>query len=320
MVRTMRVSLLLVAAISLPLSAQTYPSKPIRMIVPFTPGGGSDIWARIIAPRLVDAWGQQVIIDNRPGAGGTIGSQLTASATPDGHTLMLTSSAFAGAPSIYPKLPFDPYKDFAPISLIGGTPLVLVVAPALGVKSVKELVGLAHNQPGKLSFGSAGVGSGTHYGGELFKLKAQIDVVHIPYKGVPEHLTDTVSGRIQYSLPPILSSLPLVREGRLVALGVSTRERSALLPDAPTIAEAGVPGFEYEGWFGVFAPAKTPRAIIDKVGTELRQILDRPDTKEKIGAIGGRTRPSTPEEFAKYIRDEIETRGKIFKAAGAKAN
>ena len=318
MFRTMRVSLILLAAIGLPIGAQTYPSKPLRLIVPFTPGGGSDIWARIIAPRLVETWGQQVIIDNRPGAGGTIGSQLTASATPDGHTLMLTSSAFAGAPSIYPKLPFDPYNDFAPVSMIGGTPLVLVVAPTLGVKSVKELVGLARSQPGKLAYGSAGIGSGTHYGGELFKLKSQIDVVHVPYKGVPEHLTDTVSGRIQYSLPPILSTVPLVRDGRLLALGVSTRERAALLPDAPTIAEAGVPGFEYEGWFGVFAPAKTPRAIVDKLGSELRRILELPDTKEKIGAIGGRTRPSTPEEFVKHIRDEIETRGKIFKAAGAK--
>ncbi len=317
MLRKVCISLVLIAAIGAPAGAQTYPNKSIRLIVPFTPGGGSDIWARIVAPRLIEAWGQQVIIDNRPGAGGTIGSHLMANATPDGHTLMLTSSAFAGAPSIYPKLPFDPYKDFAPVSMIGGTPLVLVVAPALGVKSVKELIELARSQPGKLTFGSAGIGSGTHYGGELFKLKSRIDVVHVPYKGVPEHLTDTISGRIQYSLPPILSTVSLVREGRLLALGVTTRERSALLPDAPTIAEAGVPGFEYEGWFGVFAPAKTPRAVIDKLGIELRRILELPDTQKKIGAIGGRTLPSSPEEFVQHIREEIETRGRIFKAAGA---
>lgn len=318
MFRAMRISFFAAAAIALPVAAQTYPTKPIRLIVPFTPAGGSDILARIVAPKLLEAWGQQVVIDNRPGAGGTIGSQITAGAIPDGHTLMLTSSAFAGAASIYPKLPFDPYKDFAPVSLVGGTPLVLVVAPSLGVRSVKDLIALARSRPGKLAFGSAGIGSGTHYGGELFKLRSQIEVVHVPYKGVPEHLTDTVSGRIQYSLPPILASLPLVREGRLLALGVTTRDRSTLLPDVPTIAEA-VAGYEYEGWFGVIAPAKTPRAIIDKLGAELRRIVELPETKEKIGAIGGRARHSTPEEFSALIREEIEIRRKIFQAAGASA-
>jgi tripartite-type tricarboxylate transporter receptor subunit TctC len=318
MFRTMRLSPLLVIAIALPLGAQTYPNKPVRMIVPFTPGGGADVLARMIGPKLAEAWGQQVVIDNRAGAGGTIGSQIVSVATPDGHTMMLTSSAFAGAASIYPKLPFDTFRDFAPISLVGVTHLVLVVAPSLGVKSVKELVALARSQPGKLTFGSAGVGSGTHYSAELFKYKAQIDVVHVPYKGVPEFMTDTVSGRIHYAMTAVLSSIPMLREGRLIALGVSARERIPLLPDVPAIAEAGVPDYEYVGWWGVLVPAKTPRAVIDKLGNEIRRIIDLPEYKDRVGAIGAHARHSTPDEFAKLIRTEFENRGKIFRAAGAK--
>lgn len=320
MFRTMRLSALLVIAIALPLGAQTYPSKPIRLIVPFTPGGGADVLARMIGPKLVEAWGQQVVIDNRAGAGGTIGSQLVAAATADGHTLMLSSSAFAGAASIYPKLPFDTFRDFAPISMVGETYLVLVVAPSLGVKSVKELIALARSRAGKLTFGSAGVGSGTHYGAELFKFKAQIDTVHVPYKGVPEFMTDTVSGRIHYAMTAVLSMVPLAREGRLIALGVTSRERIALLPEVPTIAEAGVPDYEYVGWWGVIAPAKTPRPIIDKLGNEIRRIVDLPDYKDRVAAIGAQARHSTSAEFEKLIRTEVENRGRIFKAAGAKVS
>jgi tripartite-type tricarboxylate transporter receptor subunit TctC len=318
MFRTMRLSVLLIIAIALPLGAQTYPNKPIRMIVPFTPGGGADVLARMIGPKLAEVWGQQVVIDNRAGAGGTIGSQIVATATPDGHTLMLTSSAFAGAASIYPKLTFDTFRDFTPISLVGVTHLVLVVAPSLGVKSVRELGSLARSQPGKLTFGSAGVGSGTHYSAELFKYKAQIDVVHVPYKGVPEFMTDTVSGRIHYAMTAVLSSIPMLREGRLIALGVTARERIALLPDVPPIAEAGVPDYEYLGWWGVLVPAKTPRAVTDKLGNEIRRIVDLPEIKDRVAAIGAHARHSTPDEFAKLIHTEFENRGKIFRAAGAK--
>jgi tripartite-type tricarboxylate transporter receptor subunit TctC len=311
------VVLVSVAVATLSASAQTYPSKPIRVIVPFTAGSGSDMLARMIAPKLLDAWGQQVIIDNRAGAGSTIGSQIVATATPDGHTFMVNSSAFAGAASIYPKLPYDTYKDFSPITLIAGNPLLLVVAPSLGVKSVKELIALARSQPGKITFGSSGIGSGTHYGAELFKVTAKFDAVHVPYKGVPEHITDTVSGRIHFSVPPILAAMPLVREGRLVALGVTSRERAPMLPDVPTVAEAGVPGYEYLGWWGVIAPAKTPRPILDKIGGEVRRIVDSPEFKERVAAMGGRARSCTPEEFEKLIRTEVETRTKVFKAAGA---
>jgi tripartite-type tricarboxylate transporter receptor subunit TctC len=314
-----RISLLLLAAIGLPTSAQTYPTKPIRLIVPFTAGSGSDLMARMFAPKLLESWGQQVIIDNRPGAGSTIGSQIVATAIPDGHTLMLNSSAFAGAASLYPKLPFDIYKDFAPISLVAGNPLLLVVAPSLGVKSVKELIAAARSQPGKLTFGTSGVGSGTHYAGELLKFTAKIEATHVPYKGVPEHITDTVSGRIGYSLPPILAAMPLVRDGRLIALGVTSRERAPMLPEVPTVAEAGVPGYEYDGWWGLIAPAKTPRPIIDKLQREIVRIAELPEIKDKVAAMGGRTRHSTPEAFVKLIRDEVETRGRIFKAAGVTA-
>jgi tripartite-type tricarboxylate transporter receptor subunit TctC len=295
-----------------------YPTKPIRIVVPFTPGSATDTLARLYGPKFAEAWGQQVVIDNRSGAGSTIGTAIVASATPDGHTLLLNSSAFAGSASIYPKLPYDPHKDFAPISLVAANPLLLVVAPSLGVKSVKDLVAMAKSQPGKLTFASSGIGSGTHYGGELFAQTAQISVVHVPYKGTPETITDTVSGRIHYAVPPILAALPLVREGRLIALGVTAPERSALLPDVPTVAEAGVAGYKYEGWFGFLAPGKTPLHVVEKIGREITRIAQMKDIMDKIAALGGRSWHSTPAELEQLIRTEIETRGKVFKKAGVK--
>jgi tripartite-type tricarboxylate transporter receptor subunit TctC len=315
-----RVLPLVAVVAAYPVAAQDahYPTKPIRIVVPFTPGSATDTLARLYGPKFAEAWGQQVVSDNRSGAGSTIGTAIVAGATPDGHTLLLNSSAFAGSASIYPKLPYDPYKDFAPISLVAGNPLLLVVAPSLGVKSVKELVAMAKSQPGKLTFASSGIGSGTHYGGELFAQTAQISVVHVPYKGTPETITDTVSGRIHYAIPPILAALPLVREGRLLALGVTAPERSALLPDVPTVAEAGVAGYQYEGWFGFLAPAKTPAHVVEKIGREIVRIAEMKDIKDKIAAMGGRSWHSTPEQFAQLIRTEIETRGRVFKKAGVK--
>jgi tripartite-type tricarboxylate transporter receptor subunit TctC len=312
--------LVAVVVVASPVAAQNaaYPTKPIRVIVPFTPGSATDLLGRMYAAKFTEAWGQQIVVDNRSGAGSTIGSALVAAATPDGHTLLLNSSAFAGSAAIYPKLPYDPIKDFKAISLIAGNPLVLVVAPSLGVKSVKELVALAKSQPGKLTFASSGIGSGTHYGGELFAQTAKISVVHVPYKGTPETITDTASGRIHYAVPPILASLPLVREGRLLALGVTSPERSSLLPDVPSIAEAGVPGYKYEGWFGFLAPAKTPQHVVDKIGREIHRIAQMGDIKDKIAAMGGRSWYSTPEELNALIRTEIETRGRVFKQAGVK--
>lgn len=311
---------LLVATIGAAPVAAQYPDRPIRIVVPFTAGSGTDLLARLIGPHLTQAWGQQVIVENRSGAGGTLGTAIVASATPDGHTLLLNSSAFAGAASIYPKLPFDTIKDFTGVSLVAGNPLVLAVAPSLGVKTMKELITLAHKNPGKYTFASSGVGSGTHFGNELFRFMAKMDTVHVPYRGTPESITDTVAGRVNYSMPPILAALPLVREGRLIALAVTTRQRAPLLPEVPTVEEAGLRGYEYDGWFGVIAPIKTPRPIVDRLSKEIARIVQLPDAQERIGAMGGRPRFSSPEEFNKLIRAEVETRTRIFAAAGVKPN
>jgi len=300
--------------------AADYPTRPIRMIVPFTPGSAADILARMIGPKLAEAWSQQVVVDDRPSAGGTVAGSIVATAAPDGHTLMLTSSAFAGSAALYDKLPYDSIRDFKGISLITQTALLLTVSPALGAKSVKELIALARQKPGGLNFGSAGIGSGTHYGGELFNLAAGIKAVHVPYRGTPEVITDVVSGRMNYAMSPPLTALPHVRGGRMIAVGVTSPQRMPMLPEVPTIAEAALPGFEYQGWFGILAPARVPRPLIDKLNAEIVRIMALPDIQERIARDGSTAKSSTPAEFDKLVRDEIATRTKVFKAAGAKAN
>ena len=300
-------------------AAQQYPTRPIRLIAPFTAGSGSDILSRLIAPKLREAWGQQVVVDNRAGAGGTVGAAIVATSTPDGHTLMLTSSGLAGAASIYPKLPYGTMKDIAPITQVISNPLVLVVAPALGVKTTKELIALARQKPGHMTYGSTGIGSGTHYGAELFRLAAKFEATHVPYKGVPEALNDTLAGRVNFYLPPVLVALPLARDGRIFALMVTSKQRAPLLPDTPTPTEAGLPEFEYDGWYGMLAPGNTPRPIVEKISKEMARILDMPDVKERIVGIGGAARWTSPADFDRMIRSEIETRKKVFKAAGSKA-
>ena len=297
-----------------------YPSKPIRMIVPFTPGSATDIIARIVATKLVDSLGKQIVIDNRPGAGGIVAFNIVAEATPDGHTLTTTGSNFSGSAALYAhKLPYDPVKDFAGITQLASTPLILVVAPSLGAKSVKELIALTKQKPGQINFGSTGLGSGPHYGGELFKLTAAIDVVHVPYRGTPEVLNDVMAGRVHYFLSPVLAVVPLVKGGRVLALGVTTKQRAPSLPDVPTIAEAGLAGFEYQGWYGMFAPGKTPRTLINLLNKEVGRIMELPEIKERIAGLGAAARRSTPEEFDKLAREEIITRTKVWKAAGVKA-
>jgi tripartite-type tricarboxylate transporter receptor subunit TctC len=300
--------------------AAEYPTRPIRVIVPFTPGSASDLLARMIGPKVAEAWGQQVVVDNRPSAGGTVAASIVATSAPDGHTLMLTSSAFAGAAALYDKLPYDSIRDFRGVSLVAQTALALVVSPTLGPKSVKELIALAQQKPGQLNFGSSGIGSGTHYGGELFNLAAGIKAVHVPYRGTPEVITDTISGRMHYAMSPLLAAVPHVRGGRLMAVGVTSPQRLPMIPDVPTIAEAALPGFEYQGWFGVIAPARVPRVLIDRLSREIVRIIALPDIQERISRDGSMPKSSTPAEFDKLIRDEIATRTKVFKAAGAKAN
>ena len=299
-------------------ATQRYPGGPVRMVVPFTPGSASDILARLIGPKLLEAWGHQIIVDNRPSAGGTVAGSIVASAAHDGYTLMLTSSGFAGSAALYDKLPYDSLKDFSGVTQVVSTPLVLVVGPALGVKSVKDLIALAQQKSGQLNFSSSGIGSGTHYAGELFKLAAGINAVHVPYRGTPEAINDVISGRIQFMTAPVLPAMALVKSGRLSVLGVTTRERMALLPDVPTIAEAALPGFEYDGWYGILAPSKTPRAIINKISAEVARILKLPEVADKIVTTGAVPRSSTPQEFDKLVREEILMRGKVFKAAGVK--
>jgi len=298
----------------------SYPTRPIRIVVPFTPGSATDIIARVVSTRMADRWSRPVVIDNRPSAGGIIAFGIVADAAPDGHTLLVTGSNFSGSAALYAgKLPFDPVKDFSGITQFATTPLVLVVGPGLGVKSVKELIALAHEKKGQLNFASTGLGSGPHYGAELFKLAAGIGAVHVPYRGSPETLTDVMSGRVHFVLSPVLAASPLVRSGRVVALGVTTPYRAQALPDVPTIAEAGLPGFVYQGWYGMLTPGKTPRKIVNLLSGEVGQILEMPEVRERIANQGAAALRSTPEAFDKLVRDEIVTRTKVWKAAGVKA-
>ncbi len=298
-----------------------YPTKPIRMVVPFTPGSATDIIARIIGPKLSETLGRQIVVDNRPSAGGIVAFTIVAEATPDGHTLTTTGSNFAGSAALYAgKLSYDPVKDFAGITQIASTPLLLVVASSLGVKSIKELIELAKQKPGQLNFGSSGIGSGPHYGAALFQLAAGINVVHVPYRGSPEALNDMIAGRLDYFLSPIMAAVPFIKSGRVLALGVTTAQRAPPMPDVPTIAEAGLTGFEYQGWYGLLAPGKTPRKIVNLLSREIGRIVERPDIKERIASLGAAAVRSTPEEFDKLVHDEIRMRTKVWKAAGVKVD
>jgi tripartite-type tricarboxylate transporter receptor subunit TctC len=297
---------------------QGYPAKPVKLVVPFTAGSATDILARTFGQKLSEMWSQPVIIENHPGAGGTIGAAIVAKAPPDGYTLLVHSAAQAYNPSIYPNLSYDTTKDFVEVVPLAGQPNVLVVAPSTGFKTVGDLIAAAKQKPGTLNFASAGTGSGTHINAEKFKLAAGIDVVHIPYKGTPEAITDTMTGRVTYFFSPISAALPNVREGKLVALGVSTAKRSSALPNVPTIAESGLPGFDYNLWVGMFAPAGTPSDIVDKINRDVARVLQTPEAKERLAALGAEAMPMTPAEFHKFVRDEIDDSAKVIKAAGIK--
>jgi tripartite-type tricarboxylate transporter receptor subunit TctC len=298
---------------------QGYPNKPVKLVVPFTAGSATDILARTVGQKLSETWGQPVIVDNRPGAGGTIGAAMVAKSPPDGYTLLVHSAAHAYNPAIYTNLAYDTVKDFIAVVPLAGQPNVLVVAPASGLKSVADLIALAKKKPGELNFASAGTGSGTHINGEKFRLAAGIDVVHIPYKGTPEALTDTMAGRVTYFFSPISAALPNVREGKLNALAVSTATRSSVLPNVPTIAEAGLPGFDYNLWVGVFAPAGTPVEIVERLNNDVNRALREPEVRERLAALGAEAMPMTTAEFAKFVQREIEDSAKVIKAAGIKA-
>ena len=301
-------------------SAADYPSKPIRIVVGFTPGGGPDITARYIAQKLGESWKQQVLVENRPGAGGTVAAGMVARAAADGYTLLSVSSAHAIAAAIYPKLPYDTFADLSGVTLTATSKYVLVVPPFLHVKSVSELVAAAKAKPGQLNFSSAGVGSGTHFAGEMFRSMAAIDVVHVPFKGIPEALGDTMTGRVQFFMAPIANAVAPVRDGRLVGLGVSSLERDPLLPELPTLDEAGVPGYKSQLWFGLLTAAAVPRPIVAKLNREISRVLSEPELKSRWAAIGIEPRPDAPEAFDRLIREDVATFTKIARAANIKAD
>jgi tripartite-type tricarboxylate transporter receptor subunit TctC len=296
-----------------------YPAKPIRILVGFTPGGGPDITARYLAQKLTEEFKQQVIVDNRPGAGGTIAANLAATANPDGYTLLSVSSAHAVAPAIYDKLPYDTRRDLAGITLSALSKYVLVTAPSSGYRSLQDLVAAARAKPGQLNFSSAGTGSGTHFAGELLKSMAKIDVAHIPFKGIPEALTESMTGRVQFFMSPIANAVPQVRAGKLVALGVSSPKRDALLPDVPAIAESGVPGYDSILWFGMLTAAKTPRPLIAQLNREMARILGDAEVKRRWAPIGLEPSPTAPEAFDKMIAADIATFTRLAKAGNIRA-
>jgi len=298
--------------------AQDYPTKPIRIVVAFSAGSTTDILARTVGQKMNEAWGQPVLVDNRPSAGGIVASSAVAAATPDGYTLLMVSAGHAATAAMFTKLPYDTLKDFAGVSRIANVPSILVVSPALGVKSVQDLVALAKSKPGQLNFSSPGVGSANHLAGELFKTLAGIHAAHVPYKGIPEAMTAVVSGNVQFNFSPVLNVLPLSRDGKLLALAATTGKRSAILPDVPTVAEAGLSGYVFDPWFGILAPAKTPKAQLDKLSGEIARIVELPDVKERLRALGADPAPTTPEGFDAHVRAEVAKFEKIVRDAGIK--
>ena len=301
--------------------AQIYPTKPIRLVVPFPPGGSLDVVARAIGQKLSEAWGQPVVIDNRPGAGGNIGADLVAKSAPDGYTILEGAlSTHAVNVSLYGKMPYDPVKDFAPITLVAVTPNVLVLNPSVPANSVKELIAYGKANPGKLAFGSGSNGSAGHLAGELFKTETGVDMVHVPYKGGAPAMQDLLAGRTQLMFDNLANSMQQVRAGKLKALAVTTAQRSPLVPDLPTLAEAGLPGFDIYTWWGFMAPAGTPKEIIAKWNVEVARILNAPEMKEFFAQQGAVPAPDSPEEFAALIRREIPKYAKIVKDSGAKVD
>ncbi|HKA42176.1 MAG TPA: tripartite tricarboxylate transporter substrate binding protein [Burkholderiales bacterium] len=314
----MAVQLGLIFAASGGAAAQEYPVKPTRLIVPYAAGGNADIQARIFGQKLTEAYGQQVVIDNRAGANGVIGTELVAKAPPDGYNLAFVASGHAINPGMYAKLPFDPSRDFAAVARVSAAPNLVAITNALPVKTVKQLVALARSRPGQMSFASAGNGSPGHLSGALLNTLAGIDIVHVPYKATAQALTDLMSGQVQVMYPTLTSVMPHVKAGKLRALAVTTRSRSALAPDLPTMIESGIPGYETTQWNGFLAPAATPAAIVTRLNGTLAKSAQAPDVRERLAALGVEPFPSSPDEFSRFIAAEIVKWGEIIKASGAK--
>jgi tripartite-type tricarboxylate transporter receptor subunit TctC len=312
----------LAAFASLALAQAPYPSRPIRIVVPFPAGGTTDILARAVAVKLTEATGQPAVVDNRPGAGGNIGAELVAKSAPDGYTfLMGTVGTHAINPSLYAKMPYDHVKDFAPVILVAGVPNVLVINPSLPVNSVQELIAYIKANPGKVNFASSGSGTSIHLSGELFKTMTGTQITHVPYKGSAPALQDLVGGQVQIMFDNLPSSLALIKGGKLKALAVTSLERSSALPDVPTVAESGLPGFEASSWFGLLAPAGTPKEAIAKINGEVAKWLATPEAKEKLASQGAIAASGlTPDDFAKHIATETTKWNKVVKESGAKVD
>ena len=299
--------------------AQAYPAKPIRIVVPYPPGGTSDILARGLAERLTAAWGQAVIVDNKPGANGNVGADIVAKAAPDGYTVLLADiGALAISPSVYPTLPFDPARDFAPVSMVAYSPHILVVNPGVPANSVQELIALAKSKPGKLNFAVSGVGGAPHLAGVEFALRTGVKWEYIPYKGGSQAIADVAGGQADATLNGMLATYPLVKGGKLRILGVSSNHRMTAIPEVPTIAESGLPGFETGSWQGVVAPAGTPRDIVTKLNAEIARIVGTPDMRDNLARQGAEVRTNSPEEFAAFIRSEMTRWAKVVKDANVK--
>ena len=295
---------------------ERFPSKPMRVLVGFGVGSGTDVLARVVAQKMSENWGQSVIVDNRPSAGAIIASETLARSTPDGHTLAIVSLTHAFGASFYSKLPYDTLRDFAAVTLVADVPNVLVVSPASRIKSMRELIELARSKPAQMNFSSGGIGSAAHINGELFCMAAGCKAVHIPFKSMPDGLTSLIGGNIQFAFPSTTAAVPLIKSEKLVALAVSTRKRSPALPEVPPMSEAGLPDFDFSSWYGFLAPAKTPGAVKDKLSKEVARILVLPDVNQRLLFMGATARPSTPAEFDELIRREITRLAKLIKEAG----
>lgn len=298
--------------------AQTFPDKAIHIIVPFTAGSATDVVARAVAASMSKSLGQPVIVENKPGAGGTIGAAQVAKAPPDGYLLLANSSAHTVNPSIYPNLSYDTLKDLQAVTLLAQLPNIMVASPARGWKTAADYVKAAKAEPGKLTYASAGTGSGTHMNAEKFKASADVETVHVPYRGTPEALSDTMNGRTDIFFAPVIAALPMVRDGRVVALAAGSEKRSSVLPDVPTTQEAGFKDSAYDFWSGLFAPGGTPPTVIAKLNAEVRKALDAPEVKDRLAALGTDAAPTTPEAFAAQVARELKDNAELVRKAGIK--
>jgi len=296
-------------------NAQTFPNRPVRVIVAFTAGSQTDITLRIIAQKLTEMWGQQVVVDNRAGAGGTVGTGIAAEATPDGYTLLGHSSGYAIAPALYPKWKVNMLRDFQGVSTLVATPHILAISPKLGPRNVKDFIEFARKKGDAFNWGSAGVGSGTHFAGELFMIAAKLKHVHVAYKGTPEALLDAMTGRVNVFFSPLGATVPFLKDGRALGIAVTSKARNPIVPDIPTVAEAGLPGYEIELWFILSAPAKTPKAIVDKISADVGKVLALPDVVKSFEVTGVVTTPRTADETQKFVARELKSFADVAKAA-----